>query len=674
MEEKFKSNRIECKKYNRILKIMKISLLMLFFCFFTMTAGNIFSQQKELSLELNNVTLKKAIDEIEETSDYVFLFTDEARRELDKKASIRANKESIQAILEIILNGTGLDYKTIGRQVAVYKSPNSTTTDSEEVIVVVPEQQGKTVRGKVFDEYNRPLPGVTIVIKGTSLGTISNQNGDYLLTNVSEEAVLVFSFVGMKSVEIGVENKEIINVTLEEESIELEEVVAVGYGVQKKVNLTGAVSQVSSDVIENRPAPNLTRLLQGTLPNLNIKMADGSPTRTAEYNIRGMTSIGAGGSALILIDGIEGDPNLLNPNDVENVSILKDASSAAIYGSRAAFGVVLITTKSAKRGKPNINFNICQSFNQRTVNPNLITNGYEWVKNFDEAYHSWNDYIIHPSNINTFPRFSLEYLERLKEHDENPNLPKAVYNEQSKSYEYFGNVDWFDLLYKDVMPSTDIALNVTGGGENSNFYVSGRHYNQSGIFNYSPDNYNRFNVRAKGEIKANEWLTFQENFDISTYTYDYPLMASGDGGIWRQINISAFPVTGLKNPDGTWTQSAAYTIASFIEGNSQSKRNNFYVRNTAAVVAEPIKDILRFKADFTFSKNWDKDRRWNNYVYYSNAENTLSRYGDNRLRHFNDETTYWVSNITANVTKMFHDTHTINGLIGINIEKTGLNN
>ncbi|HMM18868.1 MAG TPA: SusC/RagA family TonB-linked outer membrane protein, partial [Petrimonas sp.] len=344
--------------------------------------------------------------------------------------------------------------------------------------------QNSTLKGVVKDVDGIPLIGVNVVEKGTTNGTVTDIDGNFSI-NVKTHSTVIFTYIGFAEQELVWDGNSVMNVVLREDLELLDEVVVVGYGTQRKVNLTGAVSQVSNEVLENRPAPNLTRLLQGTLPNLNIRMSDGSPTRAADYNIRGITSIGAGGSALVLIDGVEGDPNLLNPNDIESVSILKDASSSAIYGSRAAFGVVLITTKSAQEGKPKVNLNISQSFNKRTIDPGLVTNGYQWAKNFDDAFYAWYDYITHPISVNSIFPFSLEYLDRLKEHDENPDLPEVVFNEQLNRYEYFGNTDWFDVLYKDVMPATDVALNVAGGTKNTNFYISGRYYHQDGIFNNS---------------------------------------------------------------------------------------------------------------------------------------------------------------------------------------------
>ncbi len=448
----------------------------------------------------------------------------------------------------------------------------------------------------------------------------------------------------------------------------------VGYGTQKKVNLTGAVAQISSEQLESRPAPNLTRMLQGALPNLNLKMVDGSPTRGATYNIRGITSIGAGGSALVLIDGVEGDPNLINPNDVESVSILKDASSAAIYGSRAAFGVVLITTKSAKKGKVKVDVSSSYSVNQRTVTPKLITNGYQWAKNFDEAFNAWYDYNSHPISVNNVFPFSLEYLDALKQHDENPSLPEVVYNDAKGRYEYFGNTDWYSLLHKDNIPATEQSVSISGGSDRVNYYVSGRYYFQDGIFNYSPDKFRKYNVRAKGDVKIAPWLTFQNNFDLATYNYRYPTLADGDVSVWRMLEVEGFPMAVPYNPDGSYTHLGAYTgMASFLEGNNKSDLSNIYLRNTAGLVAKPLKDLLTLKADFTYAREFQEETRTNNYINFSNAPGESSRFGRSLLRQFNSRNQYITANFTADAKKRF-GAHDVQALAGYNIEQYTLKN
>lgn len=533
--------------------------------------------------------------------------------------------------------------------------------------------QQNSVRGKVTDvKTGEPMAGVNVVVKGTSTGTVTDIDGNYTIGLPGQDGILTYSFIGMATQEVNVSGNTVINIAMTEEALGIDEVVVIGYGTQKKINLTGAVSQISADVIENKPAPNLTRVLQGALPNLNIKMTDGSPTRTSVYNIRGATSIGAGGSALVLIDGVEGDPNLLNPADVASVSILKDASSAAVYGSRAAFGVVLITTKSADKGKSAVDVTVSQSVNSRTVVPDLVSNGYEFARNFEQAFFAWYDYKTLPSSVNaTFP-YSQGYLERLKAHDENPSLPKVEYNSELGRYEYFGNTDWFDYLHKELMPATEASVSISGGTDRINYIISGRYYYQDGIFEYSSDKYNKYNLRAKGDIKVNRWLTVQNNADLSSYKYGYPLLANGDAAIWRYIAVQGFPMVVMNNPDGTYSNNGVYIGASYNEGNSRSTLNNLLVRNTSGLIARPFGDLLTLKADFTLSNNNSNDERVNNYVYFSLYPGHSARFGQSTLRQYLNETFYWGSNITAELKKSFQDLHNLSLLVGYNIESSQL--
>lgn len=576
---------------------------------------------------------------------------------------------SKQAILKRTAFGLLLSF---GFQTCAFSTPIMLSLQSAGTNTILNPVSGKeiVITGKVSDENHLPLPGVRVNIKNSPVGTVTNTDGQYKITAARIGEVLVFSMIGYTTVEKAVTGTT-MDINLVPASSSLEEVVVVGFGTQKKTNLTGAVAQVSSEVLQNRPSPNLSRMLQGTLPNLNLKMVDGSPTRGASYNVRGTTSIGAGGSALVLIDGVEGDPNLINPNDVESVSVLKDASSAAIYGSRAAFGVVLITTKSPAKGKVKVEFNSNYSLNERTVTPKVVTNGYEWAKNFDEAFNAWYDYNSHPISVNNIYPFSLEYLDALKQHNEDPSLPQTVFNESKGRYEYFGNTDWYSLLYKDAMPTTEQALSVSGGSDMVNYYVSGRYYFQDGIFNYNSDKFNKYNARAKGDVKVAPWLTIQNNFELSNYTYSFPMFADGDGNPWRQFEHQGYPMAVVYNPDGSYTHTGAYTgIASYIEGNNASNQSNVFFRNTAGFVAKPWKNFLTLKGDFTYSKENEKEYRTNNYINYSNAPDVTSRFGRSLLRQYSNDKNYLASNLTAAYENKFSRNHDVKALIGYNIESS----
>ncbi len=533
------------------------------------------------------------------------------------------------------------------------------------------------ISGMVKDENGTPLSGATVLVESIGKKLVTGNDGSFSISITPGMHTLSVSFINYKvskqTIQVKTGETALLNVVMNPDQSDLNEVVVVGYGTQKKLNLTGAVSQITSEVLENRPSPTLTRMLQGALPNLNLKMVDGNPTRGATFNIRGITSIGGGGSALVLIDGIEGDPNLVNPNDVESVSVLKDASSAAIYGSRAAFGVVLITTKTAKKGKIKVDYSSSYSFNQRTVVPKNITNGYQWAKNFDEAFNAWYDYNSHPISVNSIYPFSLEYLDALKKHNDDPSLPQVEYNSAKGRYEYFGNTDWDALVNAKNIPSLEQSISISGGTDKVNYYVSGRYYFQDGIFNYNPDKYNKYNIRAKGDIKITPWLTFQNNFDLTTFTYKFPMFADGDGNFWRAIEGQGYPMAVTNNPDGTYTNTSMYMNASYIEGNNESNRNNTYIRNTSGLVAKVIKDVLTLKADFTYSREYQNETRLNDFINFSNAPGTTSKFGRSLLREFNTNEKYVTANFTADAQQRFGK-HELKALVGYNVENfTGKN-
>jgi TonB-linked SusC/RagA family outer membrane protein len=542
----------------------------------------------------------------------------------------------------------------------------------------VKAQVPPVVTGIVKNEQGELLERVTVVAgqasKRNIKGTQSDASGNFTFNSlpVGNNYSFSFSYVGyetliLKGYELKGGTIHLI-AQLKKAGDSLSQVVVVGYGTQKKANLTGAVDQIGSEYFENRPLPNITRGLQGTIANLNITMTDGKPTRGANYNIRGATSIGSGGSALVLIDGVPGDPNTINPNDVESVTVLKDASSAAIYGARAAFGVLLITTKSPKKDKIQVNYSGNYSINQRTATPDLVSNGYLWAKNFDESFYSWNDYLSHPQTINSQLDFSLPYLDSLKAHEENPNLPKVSINPLTGKYQYFSNTDWLKELYKDNNPAMEHSINVSGGSDKVNFLISGRYYHQDGIFRYNSDDFDRYNLRFKGSIKVNDWLTINSNSDFSNYNYKYPLTSVGGvNAVWRLLAVTAFPVSPLLNPDGTMSIVGAYSIGDFYYGKSYSKATQNFIRNTIGFTAAAIKNKLTIKGDFSYLRTSVNERRKFFTVPYSIKPNETITSGLNYLNNNDTTENYYVGNLYGEYQQNF-GTHNIKVLVGGNIE------
>src|SRR5690606_6435612 len=398
-------------------------------------------------------------------------------------------------------------------------------------VVVAFAQQGQ-VQGVVTSAVDdTPLPGVTVVIKGTQTGTLTDIDGRYQIAAQSGQT-LTFSFVGFTSREIVVGSQSEINITLEEDVTTLNEVVAIGYGTTKKINLTGAVDQLEGKAIQNMSVPNVSRALQGQIPGLNITFNNGRPNTNPSYNIRGLTSIGAGGSALVLIDGAEGDPSTLNPEDIESVSVLKDAASAAIYGSRGAFGVVLITTKRPGE-KTQISYSANFSSNSRTTERDVLTDSYLWSKLYLESFTKLYGGTRTPTTVGTVGiNFSQEYLEELKNRSEHPELglPEVGVDPTTGGYAYYGNTNWRDLIYKDNIPSMEHTLVASGGGESSSFYISGRFFTQDGLYKIRSDKYNAYDLRTKGSISPFAWLDINSNIHYSRNSYVDPFL---NGNVWN---------------------------------------------------------------------------------------------------------------------------------------------
>lgn len=363
-----------------------------------------------------------------------------------------------------------------------------------------------------------------------------------------------------------------MHIVLEEAAQKLNEVVVVGYGTQKKVNLTGAVEQVGSEVFENRSVASVTQALQGSVPNLNITLEDGKPSRTATFNVRGTGSIGQGGNALVLIDGVEGDPSLLNPNDIASVSVLKDAASASIYGARGSFGVVLITTKNATKGKTTINYTGNFSMQSPTNTPDYVTDGVIWAEHFRNAHYNYNQAL--PTSMNNGQQaYSEEWLAEFKRRKA-AGITDEVEVNPDGSYVYYANTDWYDLLYKDQTFAQDHNVTISGGSEKSDFYISGRFYDYKGLYNYNPDTYKSMNLRAKASLQVFDWLRVNNNMEFSNTDHHNPMVINSAYTVQRYIELTSFPSMPIYNPDGSYTRPASHSIGGFIDGNNYQDRNN----------------------------------------------------------------------------------------------------
>src|SRR5687768_5299334 len=345
-------------------------------------------------------------------------------------------------------------------------------------IVSTTTMQQLQVTGVVNEDSGQPLPGVNVVEKGTNNGTTTDATGRFSLNVQNQNSVLVFSFIGYATQEVTVGSQTTFDVNLAADVKALQEVVVVGYGTQEKVNLTGAVGVTNGEALRNRPIANVGEGLQGIVPNLNVNIRNGDPSEPIDFNIRGYESIN-GGAPLVLVDNVPMDLNRINPNDIESVSVLKDASAAAVYGARAAFGVILVTTKKGKGDKINISFGAEYALSKPIFLIDPVTDPYQFVLARNEA------------NIRTngAPAYDQDMVDGTKAWSENPTFENAwkVYNGNLR---FYGYNDYVDRLITDYAPQQKYDMSISGSTEKSSFYVSLGTLNKDGYLKNKAKNEN----------------------------------------------------------------------------------------------------------------------------------------------------------------------------------------
>jgi len=471
------------------------------------------------------------------------------------------------------------------------------------------------------------------MIKGSTTGTVTDLDGKYSLPTKQGQTVVV-SYIGFKDQEFAA-GKAQQNVALESDSTILDDVVVVGYGSTKKANLTGAVDQVGSEVFEERPVANMQQMLQGAIPNLSANFSDGKPARSTTFSIRGMANIGnlntsSDGNALVLIDGVEGDPNLLNPNDIESVSVLKDAASAAIYGSRGPYGVILITTKDPAKNQEKISVSYTANANWGTPTavPDVITDGLQYAELAAQANYGWNDkYSLTALGKTTFydksgtactiDKYVQQYKARLAAGN------KGIYDTADNGmYQYYANEDWYSNLYKDSAFSQIHNLSISGNAGKVSYMLSGRLYAYDGLYKYDSDTYKTNNIRAKISAPVFPWLKITENIEYTHDKLHQPVASgtSGTGSVFdgtetfiapeTAVNQFGFPCFPIYNNDGTLTRGGAYVFGSMLNKQSYVDVLKTNFRTTTGVELSFFENHFRIKADYTYnSKYQDKSTK-----------------------------------------------------------------
>jgi len=493
-------------------------------------------------------------------------------------------------------------------------------TDHPDVTSVKTTQQNAPCTGVVKDAMGETVIGASVVVKGTTNGTITGIDGDFSLSGVKQGDVIVISFVGYMTQEI-VWNGKPLSVTLKDDTQTLEEVVVVGFGTQKKVNLTGSVGVVNADEIASRPVANAAQALQGLVPGLQITQNNGSLESNPSINVRGTATIGKGstGNPLILIDGMEGDINTINPQDIENISILKDAAASSIYGSRAPFGVILITTKSGKAGKTTINYNNSFRVGAPIRMPEMM-DSYTFATYFNDAGANGND----------GHHFSEEHLQRIKDYQAG-KITASIIKGANPDYWADGyaagndNIDWYDAIYKKHNFSQEHNISVNGGTDKLGLYASFNYLDQGGLMKWGEEGYQRYTSTAKLNAELAKWARMSYNIRFTRVDYVRP--ATLTSSLYNDLGRQGWPTLPLYDPNGYLYSSPSPVLGLETGGSDRTQTDNIYQQ--FSLVLEPIKNWLTH-IDFNYriksaSRHWDSQKTYNHdthgnpYVYSSGS-------------------------------------------------------
>ena len=462
---------------------MKLSVLFLI-CSLSMTyAAESYAQKTMISLEVRNETVGTVLEKLKKESGFDFFFNNK-HVDLKRIVSVSANNNNIFKILDQIFAGTNVKYSVLEKKIIL----------STEIVQGIQQEQNK-VTGIVKDANGEPIIGANVIVKGQSTGTITDIDGRFVL-DTPKDAVLQITYIGYVSQEVKVSGKKELNVVLKEDTETLEEVVVVGYGVQKKANLTGAVSSVKMDeILGDRPVTSVSNVLMGAMPGLQVTGTSGQPGAEMSFNIRGVNSINEG-APLVLVDNVEMDINMLDPNDIESISVLKDAASSAIYGARAAFGVILVTTK---KGMKDTRFSINYSNNFSFSKPSNLPHKATPLQTV-QAYKDMGTVSYQTGqNVDT-------WLELLKEYNTNSsNYPDGYAVVDGLRY----SLQETDLL-NDMMETgfqQTHNISVGGGNKSISYRMSAGMVNQNGILVTDKDSYKRYNISSYIRSDIHSWIT-----------------------------------------------------------------------------------------------------------------------------------------------------------------------
>lgn len=599
---------------NHFFKIMRLTLFMLFFSLFSLYAEEGNSQNALITINEQDAQLETVLDKIESQTDYLFIANSSIN--LKQKISVKANNKPMNQVLDNVLASKGIQYTLEGKYIML----------STKTAVQSPQQQSQTIRGIISDDKGETLIGASVLIKGTTNGVVTDMDGNFTLSgNFNANTVLVVSYIGMKTQEVEIGNKKNLNIKLISDAKQLDEVVVVGYGTQRKGNLTGSVSAVKSDKLTIAPVGNVTNTLAGQLPGLMVKQTSGIPgSDGAKLRIRGFDS------PLVIIDGIEGDFSSIDATQIESISILKDGA-ASIYGARAGNGVILVSTKRGVDSKPIISLNTSFTLQGSTniIKPGSSGQRAEWAR---EAHINAGK-----------PMAQVPYTE------------EQIQKYYSGTDPNYLNSNWYDAVIRDWAPQQNHNLSIRGGSDKIKYYGYIGYNNQETIVRTNGGKYDRYNVQSNIDAKITDRLSFTLDMLFTKENQFFPSIGSGfrHSNFWSIIYDSdpRYPVT---LPDksklsygGLSYGNALFASNTDLGGYSDTDKRR--IRSNGGLIYE-FKYIKGLRAKMSI--NYDT---YNNNIKYFTKQEKFYSYNANSDTYIYERS----SQDPTSVTEVFTKGHTL---------------
>ena len=640
----------------KIPRTMRLVILFLF-CFVGLTnATDSYAQSAKVTMNVRNQTVEDVLRAIEKQTEFSFFYNN-AHINLKRLVTISANRNDIFKVLDEVFKNTNVEYKVIDKKIIL---------STELASVEQAHQEKVKVSGRVVDAAGEPVIGASVIEKGSSNGTITDMDGNFTLNVGSKDAILEISYIGYQGQSLKVTLGKTLSVVLKEDTQSLDEVVVVGFGVQKKANLTGAVSQVKmDDVLGSRPVVNAMSALQGAMPGLQITPNNDAagPGQSKSFNIRGTTSINGGGP-LVLIDNVPGDIDMLNPEDIESVSVLKDAASAAIYGARAAFGVILVTTKKAKKGDGfHVNYNNNFGF-QSSINRPEQADGLEWMQAYLDGEFNAGKYYT-GQDIKTWMNYLTEYR---KNPGKFQTTGDGVYVDPETGLNYYLNEkDLYANMLDDYGFLQAHNVSLSGGTDKLAYRLSLGYNSEQGILITDKDRYKRLSGSAYISAEITSWLT--QSVDIRYAQSDKNMPVTSDKtGLYDMRLPVVYPEGSLTLPDGTSLMTNTPSNVLRMATDNNTIRDN--ARILSKTVLKPLKG-LEVAFEYTFDKTWSNQNVNKASIDYTTVELAkIQTATTSSLETTHQSTDYNAINLYANYRYSWNDTHNLSLMGGFNQESS----